>query len=107
GFRLGGASTRWDRRPECVALTASCGGKEEQRRTANGGNQSSLVSKAASLPLRELRAVVTGAGRGVGRATAVALASSGARVLLCSRTESEVAGVASEIRQRTGSEALA
>jgi NAD(P)-dependent dehydrogenase (short-subunit alcohol dehydrogenase family) len=52
-------------------------------------------------------AVVTGAGRGIGRATALALASAGARVLLCARTESEVTANAQEIRQLTGREALA
>ena len=38
-------------------------------------------------------ALVTGAGRGIGRATAVALAARGARVLGVSRTESELASL--------------
>ncbi|HEX3255831.1 MAG TPA: SDR family oxidoreductase [Gaiellaceae bacterium] len=41
-------------------------------------------------------AVVTGAGRGIGRATALALAARGARVLGVSRTESELAALAAE-----------
>ena len=41
-------------------------------------------------------AIVTGAGRGIGRATALALAARGARVLGVSRTESELAAVARE-----------
>jgi NAD(P)-dependent dehydrogenase (short-subunit alcohol dehydrogenase family) len=41
-------------------------------------------------------AIVTGAGRGIGRATALALAASGARVLGVSRTESELASLADE-----------
>jgi 7-alpha-hydroxysteroid dehydrogenase len=42
-------------------------------------------------------AVVTGAGRGIGAATAVALAEAGADVLISSRTESDLAGVAKQI----------
>jgi NAD(P)-dependent dehydrogenase (short-subunit alcohol dehydrogenase family) len=41
-------------------------------------------------------AIVTGAGRGIGRATALALASRGARVLGVSRTEGELASLADE-----------
>ncbi len=41
-------------------------------------------------------AIVTGAGRGIGRATALALASQGARVLGVSRTEDELAALADE-----------
>jgi len=41
-------------------------------------------------------AIVTGAGRGIGRATALALASRGARVLGVSRTEEELASLAAE-----------
>jgi NAD(P)-dependent dehydrogenase (short-subunit alcohol dehydrogenase family) len=41
-------------------------------------------------------AIVTGAGRGIGRATALALARRGARVLGVSRTEEELASLAEE-----------
>lgn len=41
-------------------------------------------------------ALVTGAGRGMGRSTALALAARGARVMAVSRTEHELAAVASE-----------
>jgi len=41
-------------------------------------------------------AIVTGAGRGIGRATALALARRGARVLGVSRTEGELASLAEE-----------
>ena len=41
-------------------------------------------------------AIVTGAGRGIGRATALALASRGARVLGVSRTKDELASLAEE-----------
>ena len=45
---------------------------------------------------------VTGAGRGIGRAVALALAEQGAAVALVSRTQSEVEQVAEEIRSRGG-----
>jgi NAD(P)-dependent dehydrogenase (short-subunit alcohol dehydrogenase family) len=43
------------------------------------------------------RAVVTGAGRGIGRQIALNLAELGADVVLASRTETEIAAVAAEI----------
>lgn len=45
---------------------------------------------------------VTGAGRGIGRAVALALAEQGAAAALVSRTQSEVEQVAEEIRSRGG-----
>lgn len=51
-------------------------------------------------------AFVTGAGRGIGRAVAIALAAAGARVVACSRTVSDVEEVARLISD-TGGEALA
>jgi NAD(P)-dependent dehydrogenase (short-subunit alcohol dehydrogenase family) len=45
------------------------------------------------------RALVTGAGRGIGRAVALRLASEGAALALASRTRSEVEGVAEEARR--------
>ena len=45
-------------------------------------------------------AIVTGAGRGIGRAAALALAEAGADVTLFSRTESELDAVADEVRAR-------
>lgn len=47
-------------------------------------------------------ALVTGAGRGIGRALAVGLARAGAAVVCVSRTESEVAGAAEDIRSEGG-----
>jgi NAD(P)-dependent dehydrogenase (short-subunit alcohol dehydrogenase family) len=51
-------------------------------------------------------AVVTGAGRGIGRAVALALAREGARVVLAARTAAQLDAVAAEIA-REGGEALA
>jgi 3-oxoacyl-[acyl-carrier protein] reductase len=47
-------------------------------------------------------AIVTGAGRGIGRAIAVALSRAGARVVLAARSEAELRGVADEIRRGDG-----
>ena len=56
-----------------------------------------------SLSLHGRRALVTGAGRGLGVAIAAALASTGAEVVLAARTNDEVAAVAKEIRNSGGS----
>jgi 3-hydroxybutyrate dehydrogenase len=59
---------------------------------------------ALSLPGR--RAVITGAGRGIGRSIALALAAAGADVAVSARKEEEIAQVAKEVRQ-LGRRALA
>ncbi len=51
-------------------------------------------------------AIVTGAGRGIGKAVALALAKEGAHVVLAARTTSEIETVAKEIEQ-SGRRALA
>ena len=50
------------------------------------------------ISLQGRTAIVTGAGRGIGRAIAVALARAGADVAVASRTPSELEAVAAEIR---------
>ena len=47
-------------------------------------------------------ALVTGAGRGIGRAIALALADAGAELVLNSRSPAELAAVAAEIEERGG-----
>lgn len=53
--------------------------------------------------LKDRVAIVTGAGRGIGRAIALAYGREGAKVVVASRTQSTVDGVAGEITQAGGS----
>jgi len=61
------------------------------------------VPHTPSFALDGRRALVTGAGRGIGRASAIALAGAGARVVLASRTASDLEAVAGEIEGAGGS----
>ncbi len=58
------------------------------------------------LGIKNRIALVTGASRGLGRATAAALAREGCRVALTARTEAEVHAAAEEIAAATGAETL-
>jgi 3-oxoacyl-[acyl-carrier protein] reductase len=58
------------------------------------------------MTLTDKIAVVTGAGRGIGKAIALALAERGANVVVAARTQSEIDSVAGEIK-KLGRKALA
>jgi 3-oxoacyl-[acyl-carrier protein] reductase len=65
-----------------------------------------LGSDIMDLGLKDQVALVAAASRGLGKAAAMALATEGARLAICSRTE-QIEAAAAEIRQATGSEVLA
>jgi 3-oxoacyl-[acyl-carrier protein] reductase len=44
-------------------------------------------------------AIITGSGRGIGKATAILLGKQGINVVVCSRTESEINSVVKEIEE--------
>lgn len=60
---------------------------------------SAVLPKTPSFRLDGRRALVTGAGRGIGLAAAAALGEAGAHVTLCARTGSEIAGAAEALRK--------
>jgi NAD(P)-dependent dehydrogenase (short-subunit alcohol dehydrogenase family) len=51
--------------------------------------------------------VVAASSKGLGKASALALAGEGARVTICARSEQELAAAAEEIRAETGADVLA
>jgi NAD(P)-dependent dehydrogenase (short-subunit alcohol dehydrogenase family) len=67
-----------------------------------------MPARSADSPFRldGKTALVTGAGRGIGRAVALALAAAGAELVLVSRTPSELDEVAREIASRGASRVL-
>ena len=52
-----------------------------------------------SFDLKNKIALVTGAGKGIGRASAIALAEAGADLIILSRTESDLKKVEKEIKK--------
>ncbi|HTK81750.1 MAG TPA: SDR family NAD(P)-dependent oxidoreductase [Bacteroidota bacterium] len=55
------------------------------------------------MKLEKKTAIVTGAGKGIGKAIALALSSAGANVVVAARTQSDIDGVAHQIREAGGS----
>lgn len=62
---------------------------------------------AIETELTDRTAVVTGAGRGIGREIAYRLAEAGADIVAAARTESEIAAVADTVEDRYGVEGVA
>jgi len=61
------------------------------------------LPKTPSFDLKGKRALVTGAGRGIGQAAAAALAQAGAHVVCAARTKGEIEELAAEITRGGGS----
>jgi NAD(P)-dependent dehydrogenase (short-subunit alcohol dehydrogenase family) len=61
------------------------------------GEEADFKREKATMRLDRKVALVTGGGRGLGRATAIAMAQAGARVAVMSRSERDLQEVASII----------
>jgi NAD(P)-dependent dehydrogenase (short-subunit alcohol dehydrogenase family) len=57
-----------------------------------------MMVNQQTLPLAGRRAIITGAGRGIGRSIALAFAAAGANIAVTARTTSEIEQVAAEVR---------
>lgn len=67
-----------------------------------GRAYSPTLGSAGAGQLAGMRALVTGASRGIGAAIAIALAEQGARICITGRSASALAGVAADIRRAGG-----
>lgn len=65
-----------------------------------------MPSNATGLDLHGRRVVITGAGRGLGRALAIVAADRGAEIMLLGRDPAALASVAATIKSRTGRDTL-
>ena len=78
-------------------------GRSVRRSSTDRRASSAMAEGSNEQRLADVAAVVTGAGQGIGRGIAWALAGAGARVALVGRTESKLARVAEEIAANGGS----
>ena len=92
------------RRPRRAGQYARAPLRRPQRALRPGGGMSCRSTLATKTPvafrLDGKRALVTGAGRGIGLAAAAALADAGAHVTLAARTAKEIEEAAEAIRAR-------
>src|ERR1700730_11745796 len=84
------------------AISTRAGGRKPARRCGAFWNLMPAKSADSAFRLDGKTAFVTGAGRGIGRATALALAAAGAELILVSRTPSELDEVVGEIASGGG-----
>jgi 3-oxoacyl-[acyl-carrier protein] reductase len=78
-------------------------GESDHARTAVESN----LGWSVDLGLKGKVAIVAASSKGLGKASALALAREGARVTLCARTKDDLEASADEIRRATGTEVLA
>src|SRR6516225_480553 len=84
-----------------LAISTRTGGRRPAQ--SCGACWSPMLARSVdSFRLNGKTALVTGAGRGIGRAVALALATAGAELILVSRTKSELDEVAREITREGG-----
>src|SRR3982074_1424598 len=63
--------------------------------------------RCVDLGLKGKVAIVAASSKGLGKASALALAREGARVTICARTKADLEAAADEIRRETSAEVLA
>jgi len=85
-----------------LALLLDNGYLTDLRTAAAGALATRLLTKE---PLDKV-AIIGGASKGLGRASAQVLAEEGAKVTICSRTSADLEKAADEIRESTGAEVL-
>src|SRR5262245_38691989 len=100
----------WERRHPCLLASGNDRLTEASRhgclRSQDGRRSQKVCLTLAMNTLNNKIALVTGGGRGIGEACAVALAEAGADVAVCSRSSGEIDAVAERIRA-AGRRALA